>query len=135
MIAVVDTSALVRLTTLRAVDIGGALSKALAEATPYAPDVVDAEFHHALRGLLLGDKISAARADLARTVFGDVPLTRMPTRALVDRIWSLRHNLGAYDACFIALAETLDAPLITCDTKHATAAGHRAEIRLFSSMD
>lgn len=51
---------------------------------------------------------------------------------LAQRIWSLQHNLGAYDACFIALAETLEVPLITCDGMQAVASGHQAEIEAFS---
>jgi predicted nucleic acid-binding protein len=52
---------------------------------------------------------------------------------LAERVWSLRHNLGAYDACFIALAESLDVPLITCDDKQAAASGHYAHVLRFGS--
>jgi len=48
----------------------------------------------------------------------------------VDRIWSLRANLTAYDAAYVALAESLPAPLITRDTRLAKAAGHTARIEL-----
>jgi predicted nucleic acid-binding protein len=44
----------------------------------------------------------------------------------MPRIWELRYNLTAYDACYVALAEALDAPLLTCDRALASAPGHRA---------
>lgn len=52
---------------------------------------------------------------------------------LNDRVWELRHNVTAYDATFIALSEALDAPLITCDARLASAPGHRAKIELFGA--
>ena len=89
------------------------------------------EFHHALRGLAFGKKISAERAEHARALFADIPLVRIPSRSLTERIWSFRHKLGAYDACFIALAEALDAPLITSDEKQAHAVGHTARVEAY----
>lgn len=131
MIAVVDTSVLVGLVTLDIDDLNADIVKRLATVTPHVPDIIDVEFHHALRGLALGKKISAERAEHARSLFADVPKVRFPTRELTERIWSLRHNLGAYDACFIALAEALDAPLITLNEKQATASGHQARVEAF----
>ncbi len=46
------------------------------------------------------------------------------------RVWELRHNLAAYDAVYVPLAEALDAPLLTRDRRLATASGHRARIDL-----
>ena len=53
------------------------------------------------------------------------PIRRMPTPPLLERIWELRHNTTAYDAAYVALAERLDAVLVTCDTKLANASGPR----------
>ncbi len=47
------------------------------------------------------------------------------------RIWTLRQNVTAYDAVYLALAETLPAPLITCDARLAAAPGHQAAVELF----
>jgi predicted nucleic acid-binding protein len=47
---------------------------------------------------------------------------------LLTRAWKLRENLTAYDAMYVALAEALDAPIVTCDTPLARAPGHRARI-------
>jgi len=49
---------------------------------------------------------------------------------LADRIWSPRNNLGPYDACFIGLAQPLDAPLITADALQATGTLHHARRRV-----
>ena len=131
MIAVVDTSALVELFTVNRAELNKRLADRVAEVTPHVPDVIDVEFHHAIRGLLLGRKISAERAEHARNLFTDMPAIRFPSRALTDRVWSLRYNLTAYDACFVALAESLDIPLVTCDEKQATASGHQALVESF----
>lgn len=58
-------------------------------------------------------------------------LTRYPHTALLRRIWELRDNITAYDAAYVALAETLDAPLITLDAKLSQAPGIRAAVELF----
>lgn len=131
MIAVVDTSVLVGLVTLDINDLSPVLIERLTTVTPHVPDIIDVEFHHALRGLTLGKKISVERAEHARTLYIDIPKVRIRTRDLTERIWSLRHNLGSYDACFIALAEALDAPLITADEKQANASGHQARVEAF----
>ena len=57
--------------------------------------------------------------------------TRYPHAALLPRIWDLRENLTAYDASYVALAETLDAPLVTADARLARAPGHRATVELY----
>ena len=131
MIAVVDTSALVEMFTVDINELDKTLAHRLADVIPHVPDIVDVEFHHAVRGLLLGKKISGERAEHARRLFEDMPAIRFPSRALIARIWSLRYNLSAYDACFISLAESLDIPLVTCDQKQAGASGHQALIEAF----
>lgn len=132
MIAVVDSSALVELFTVDQAGINPALMTRLSEVIPHVPDIVDAEVLHALRGLVIGGKISAERAEHARALFADMPKLRFPTHHLADRVWSLRHNLGAYDACFVALAEALGVPLVTCDEKQRDAYGHDARVEVFA---
>jgi predicted nucleic acid-binding protein len=68
---------------------------------------------------------SAALDDLA-----DFLLTRYPHDFLMPRIWELRDNPTAYDAAYVALAEALDAPLLTRDRKLAASPGHRARVEL-----
>jgi predicted nucleic acid-binding protein len=65
-----------------------------------------------------------------RLALADLPLRRYPHDFLLPRIWDLRNNLTAYDAAYVALAEALDAPLLTRDRRLAAAAGHRAQIEL-----
>ena len=64
-----------------------------------------------------------AVADLA-----DLDLHRHPHLDVVTRAWRLRENVTTYDAMYVALAEALDAPLVTCDTPLANAPRHRARI-------
>lgn len=81
----------------------------------HAPEVVDPETLNALRGLLFGGLVTERRALEAVDDLAVVPLIRYPHRLLRDRIWQLRHQLTAYDAAYLALAEGLDARLITAD--------------------
>jgi predicted nucleic acid-binding protein len=68
--------------------------------------------------------------DIEVAQVSDFPLHRYPHDVLLPRVWELRHNLTAYDAVYVALAEVLDAPLLTRDRRVATAAGHRARVDL-----
>ena len=49
---------------------------------------------------------------------------------LAERVWELRHQFTSCDACYVTLAEALDAPLYTCDAK-LDSDGHDAEVRVF----
>ncbi len=76
--------------------------------------------------------LSVARSYRATEALRNMRAVRYPHAALLPRIWELRENLTAYDAAYVSLAETLDAPLITTDARLARASGHRAEIELYS---
>ncbi len=67
---------------------------------------------------------------MALTDLAELAMRRYPHDFLPRRIWDLRNNLTAYDAAYVALAELLDAPLLTRDRRLATAAGHHAQIEL-----
>ena len=60
----------------------------------------------------------------------DLPLTRYPQDFLFPRIWELKDNLTAYDAAYVALAEALDAPVLTRDQRIASAPGSRAHVEI-----
>jgi predicted nucleic acid-binding protein len=94
----------------------------------HAPHLIDVEVLHALRRMVRAGRITADRAADARTDLGDLAITRYGHEALSDRIWALRDNLTAYDATFVALAETLDVALVTCDERLARAPGVTAEV-------
>jgi len=72
--------------------------------------------------------LAPVRAEEALRDLRDLSLTRYPHDVLLERIWQLRSNLTAYDAAYVALAEALDATLLTCDRKLASAAKQRARI-------
>lgn len=93
----------------------------------HAPSLLDVEVISVLRGLELGRVISPETASTALTDYWSLNVVRHETSALSDRVWSLRHQFTSYDACYLALAEGLDAPLITCDRKMA-ARGHSAAV-------
>jgi predicted nucleic acid-binding protein len=88
----------------------------------HAPHLVDYEFRSALRGLLLGNKITASRAEGARIVKHGLPMVRHPDALTGGRAWDLRGNFDAYDASYVALAELLECALVTTDEKIARAA-------------
>ena len=97
----------------------------------HAPHVIDLEIAHALRRLVRGGAVHPFRADQAVAFLQALPITRHPHTALLPRIWQYRHNLSAYDAAYVVLAETLGAALITRDARLASARGHAATIERF----
>jgi len=74
--------------------------------------------------------MSAQRGQEALEDLSDLALNRYPHDFLISRIWELRTTLTAYDAAYVALAELLDAPLLTCDGKIASASGHSARVEV-----
>lgn len=99
----------------------------------HAPHLIDIEVVQALRGMVSRGDLSADRAEDVRLDFDDLSIMRYPHQPLADRMWTLRHNLTAYDAAFVSLAEALGAPLITCDGHMARAPGHEAKVELFGA--
>ena len=129
--AVVDASVVVRLLLNRREDAG--LRTWFAhQRHVHAPALIDAEVVSATRGLLMTAKapitITAARAAQMLDDFADLPLRRYPMQPHQRRVLALRHNFTAYDAFYIALAESLDLPLVTGDRKYAKAPGHTVVI-------
>lgn len=89
---------------------------------------MDLEITQVLRRFTQKGAISDARAQEALRDLRDLPMTRYPHHVLLDRVWDLRHNLTAYDAAYVALAEALDASLVTRDAR--LAAGFRRVVRV-----
>jgi predicted nucleic acid-binding protein len=98
--------------------------------TLHAPHLLDVEVAQVIRRYAANGEIDSERGRLALADLADLRLQRYPHDFLLPRIWDLRNNLTAYDAAYVALAEVLNAPLLTCDRRLATAAGHRARIEL-----
>lgn len=94
-----------------------------------APHLIDLEMAQVLRRQVESNNLSPDRAAQALDDWLDLDVKRYPHAALLSRIWELRKNLTAYDAAYIALAEGLDASLLTCDRKLARSV-HRAHVIL-----
>ena len=127
---VVDASALVEvlLRTPAAPDVRERLFAT--EQTLHAPYLIDIEVAQVLRRYAASGRVEPGRCRDALGDLLDFPINRYPHDVLLPRVWELRHNLTAYDAVYVALAEALDAPLLTRDRRLATAPGHRARIDL-----
>jgi predicted nucleic acid-binding protein len=95
-----------------------------------APEVIDLEVVSAIRGQLARGAVDARRAAFAIADLIDVPMERAPHTALVGRCWELKDNLTPYDAVYVALAEVLDAVLVTADGRLANAAGIRCAVEV-----
>jgi predicted nucleic acid-binding protein len=100
------------------------------DAELHAPHLLDLELIQTLRKACRAGEL---HWDLAWQRFQDysrMPLVRYSHILFWPRIWELRNNMTAYDAAYVALAESLDAPLLTRDKKLASAPGHHARIEL-----
>lgn len=97
----------------------------------HAPHLLALEVAQVLLRLAREETVSALRVDEAVDDLLRLRITWYPHFVFLPRVWHLRHNLSAYDAAYIALAEELDAPLITRDRRLASASGHRAAVEVF----
>ncbi|MET0285052.1 MAG: type II toxin-antitoxin system VapC family toxin [Polyangiales bacterium] len=127
---VIDASALVELLMQSAAGARLARRMETERLTLHAPDLILLEVMQVLRkasarGLLREERAQAAVGALLAT-----RLQRYAHAPLAERIWSLRGNLTAYDAAYVALAESLEAPLVTLDARIAAASGHRARVEV-----
>lgn len=98
----------------------------------HTPHLADVEVAHALRqmvahGTLGADRAADARYDLAR-----LPARRYAHTLFLERVWELRDTVSIYDAMYVALAEALEAPLVTCDPSLARARGIRASVEVYA---
>jgi predicted nucleic acid-binding protein len=96
----------------------------------HAPHLIDIEVTQTLRRLVILKEITAARGKQALEDHAALNIKRAEHKDLLERVWSLRDSITAYDAAYVVLAETLDSPLITCDAKLARSHGHKAQIEL-----
>jgi predicted nucleic acid-binding protein len=129
-VIVVDASVMVDLLAKDDSQTAHIRARLAGELEVHAPHLVDAELTHALRGLVLRDRLGAAQARRAIRRFAVLPLTRWPQTPLLSRVFALRDQLTAYDATYVALAEALGATLLTRDDRVAKAGGHRARIEV-----
>jgi len=97
----------------------------------HTPHILDVEVAQVLRRLVREGIVSGHRAAQAIDDLLDLRITRYPHFVFLPRIWQLRHNLSAYDAAYVVLAEHLGAALLTRDGRLASAPGHAAAIEVF----
>ena len=125
---VVDASALLEL--LLDTPRGTVVAQRLAKDKPHAPHLIDVEVAQTVRRFVRRRELDPARGLQALEDLADLGVVRHPHYLHLERIWELRHNLTAYDAVYVALAEALDAPLLTRDASLASAPGLQVNIEL-----
>jgi predicted nucleic acid-binding protein len=131
MITVFDASAVVELLLQTPAAIPHTPRLLGLEAACHVPHLIDVEVTQALRRLCATQEIDDQRALGALADLEDLPLERHPHELLLPRAWELRRNLTIYDGVYVALAELLEAPLLTRDSRLAKAPGHAALVELF----
>jgi predicted nucleic acid-binding protein len=118
-LTVIDASAAVDwlLRTVRAPKLDAHLSG----SDLVAPELIDAEVLSGLRRRERQGATTSARATQAVWRWVDAPVERLSHEGLLVRAWGLRHNLTASDAVYVALAQSLECPLVTTDRRLAGA--------------
>jgi predicted nucleic acid-binding protein len=109
---------------------GDAARARLRGDTLAAPELIDLETTSVIRRRHQAGGLDARRAGRALTDLLELPLRRAPHRPLLSRCWELRANLTVYDAAYVALAELLDAVLVTADARLARAPGPCCRVEL-----
>lgn len=105
------------------------------DADLHCPHLIDVDVMHALRSLDSRGEITAAEARRAMSDLERLPIDRHGHTGLRGRVWELRKNLSAYDAMYVALAESLEAPLVTVDLRLARSRGHRAMVEAYARSE
>lgn len=125
---VLDASAAVEWLLVR--DLGASVAARFSdpEVTVHAPSLIGVEVLAALRGLVLGGHARPERASLAMADLTASDIALHDPTPLLPRAWELRDSLTVYDAVYVALAEVLDATLVTTDARITRAPGLRARL-------
>lgn len=131
-LAVVDASVLVSFYAVEDSRRASVARRLAAGDALFAPAHVDAEIVSALRSLSRPNEALRAAVPAALRHLAGFPIRRMPLAPLLERVWELRDNLTAYDAAYVALAERLAGPLVTCDAKLAAASGPRCPFEVIT---
>ncbi|MCD9623850.1 type II toxin-antitoxin system VapC family toxin [Rhabdothermincola salaria] len=98
--------------------------------TVIGPDLLRLEVVSVLRRHVAKGSLTHVQADRAVEDLLAFPITVFPTAPLLPRVWELRHNVSAYDGCYVALAEAVDHPLLTADRRLAEAPGLRCAVEV-----
>lgn len=89
---------------------------------------LDIEVLAVLRRKTIRDDLPPHLAREALDVFCELQIARHPLRRLMPRIWTLRNDVSAYDAGYVALAEALGFPLLTLDRRLAKTATRYCDV-------
>lgn len=127
---IVDASAMIEL--LLQTDLGARVEARLSRDGDvlHAPALLDVEVLQGMRRMVQQGDLESLRAQEAIEDLALFDLLRHQHTDFIGRAWELRDNITAYDAVYVALAEALDAPLVTCDRPLAKSPGHAARIEL-----
>jgi predicted nucleic acid-binding protein len=104
-----------------------------ADRSLWAPHLIDAEVGQALRREAGVGRLGEDRADVALLDLARLPLRRIDHLGLLQRAWELRHNCSFYDGLYVALAATLNVPLVTLDRRLARAAGKATDVPVLTA--
>ena len=109
---VVDASA-----AISALLNAGPARRALGESQLHVPHLIDTEVANGLRRMVVSGEIDAGVGWNALDTWRHLGLIRYPVFSFLDRVWQLRDNVSAYEACYVALAENLGSTLVTADAR------------------
>jgi predicted nucleic acid-binding protein len=123
---IVDSAAVVALLADRT-RLGAWTAETVAGRRLAAPRLMPYEAGNSLRRLELAGTLDAHGATRAHATLGSLRVELWPEATTATRAWELRGAVTYYDACYVALAELLDAPLVTLDRRLARAPGPRCE--------
>lgn len=127
---VVDASALLEVLLATPAAPAVEVQMFAAGRTLHAPHLIDVEIAQVLRRYAAAGNIDDGRGRAALADLAAFPMRRYPHDLLLPRVWDLRNNLSAYDAAYVALADALDAVLLTRDRRLATAVGGLVRVAL-----
>ena len=103
--------------------LGLAVADTIEGAALAAPELLDAEIVHVLRKAVLRGRLEEERALMAIDDLALWPVERLPHREFTRSAWQHRHNVSAYDAFYVAVADALALPLLTADGRLSRASG------------
>jgi predicted nucleic acid-binding protein len=95
--------------------------------------LIDLEVVSVWPGLARGGRLDGRRVGFAMDDLQSLPIQRVDHAPLLLRCWELRDNLAPYDAAYVALAEALQAPLVTGDRRLAKASGPRCTVEVLNT--
>ncbi|MGH3455540.1 MAG: type II toxin-antitoxin system VapC family toxin [Actinomycetes bacterium] len=112
---------------------GAAVTQEVRSQRLNAPHLLAVEVTQALRGMVMRGTIAEQEAVASLADLRSLLIRRWRHEPLLERAWELRANLTAYDAVYVALAEALEAVLVTTDARLARAGGHDATVEVVTT--